>query len=295
MSLVQHLQERQAWVEEALDRYLPTVEEGPARLVEAMRYSVFAPAKRLRSILVLDAAEAVGGDPLAFLPTACAFECVHSYSLIHDDLPCLDNDDVRRGQPSCHRAFGEATALLAGDALLTLAFHLVALNATPNIPPGRIVQVVRELGEAAGWNGMVGGQMADLEWENRLPTKEVVEAIHLRKTTALIQAAVRCGALLAGASGEVLRALSEYGRCIGLAFQIVDDILDLTGDAALLGKPVGRDVALRKATYPAVCGLENSRGRAQALLSQALQALAGLGEKAEPLRDLAHFVVARQS
>lgn len=295
MNWAQHLQERQAWVEEALNHYLPRVEEGPARLIEAMRYSVLAPGKRLRPILVLDAAEAVGGDPRACLPTACAFECIHSYSLIHDDLPCLDDDDMRRGQPSCHRAFGEATALLAGDALLTLAFHLVALNAAAGVPPERVVQVVRELSQAAGWNGMVGGQVTDLEWEDRPPTKEAVETIHLRKTAALIQAAVRCGALLAGASGEVLAALSEYGRCIGLAFQIVDDILDLTGDEAVLGKPVGRDVALRKATYPAVHGLENSQAQAQALISQALAALAGLGEAVEPLRALARFIVARQS
>jgi geranylgeranyl diphosphate synthase type II len=294
MNLDLHLRERQAWVEKALNHYLPTVDEGPARLIEAMRYSVFAPGKRLRPILVLDAAEAVGGDATACLPTACALECIHTYSLIHDDLPCMDDDDLRRGRPSCHRAFDEATALLAGDALLTLAFRLVALNATLRVEPARVLPVVQELSEAAGWNGMVGGQMVDLEWEDRTPTAEVVEAIHLRKTTALIRAAVRCGALLAGASTEALAALSQYGQGIGLAFQIVDDLLDLTGDEAVLGKPVGRDVALRKATYPAVHGLEASQALAQDLITDAVAALANLGAAAEPLRALAQFIVSRR-
>lgn len=297
MNLPPYWQTRMEWVNEALDRYLPTMEEAPARLHEAMRYSVFAGGKRLRPLLVLETAQLLGLDPRQALPTASAVECIHTYSLIHDDLPCLDDDDYRRGRPSCHRAFGEATALLAGDALLTLAFRLVAQNAEEkDVTPERVVRVVRELGEAAGSPGMVGGQVLDLEWANRPATLDVVQDIHRRKTMALIRASVRCGAILAGAmEGWAFHALSNYGQAIGLAFQIMDDVLDVIGDEKLLGKAVGRDESQNKATFPAVYGLEESQQRAQELVEMAQADLKPFGPEADCLRHLAAFIVARES
>jgi len=294
MELAAHLKARAATVEAALDRLVPPADASPARLHAAMRYSLEAGGKRLRPALVMDACACVGGDPELVLPAACAFECIHTYSLIHDDLPCMDDDDLRRGRPSCHRQFDEATALLAGDALLTLAFALVAANAD-TVGAERALRASAALAEAAGAPGMVGGQMLDLLSEGGAPTGELVEQIHLRKTTALLQAAVVCGALLGGASPAQVAALAEYGRCLGLAFQIVDDILDIEGDEAALGKPVGSDLGHEKATWPAVFGIEASRRQAHALVEQALAALGGFGAAAEPLRALARFVEERRS
>ncbi len=295
MVVEQHLAARAELVEEALDRWLPAATEPPGILHEAMRYSLQAGGKRLRPALVLDACAAVGGDPLRALPTACAFECVHTYSLIHDDLPCMDDDDLRRGRPSCHKQFDEATALLAGDALLTLAFALVAANADePGVTASQVVRVAAELAAAAGAPGMVGGQVLDLAAEGTQPTEPVVEAIHRRKTMALLRGSLRCGAILGGADDPRVDALSRYGEGLGLAFQIVDDILDIVGDEAKLGKPVGSDVGLDKATYPAVLGLDASRRKAHDLIETALAALSGLGDAAEPLRALAVFVEQRQ-
>ncbi|MBI5832142.1 MAG: polyprenyl synthetase family protein [Armatimonadetes bacterium] len=294
MDLSAHLKARAQVIEAALDRYLPPASAEPARLHEAMRYSMEAGGKRLRPALVLDACVAVGGDEQAVLPTACALECIHTYSLIHDDLPCMDDDDLRRGRPSCHRQFDEATALLAGDALLTLAFFLTATNARqPGIGPDRAAQATAELAEAAGAPGMVGGQMLDLMSEGTKPTAELVETIHLKKTTALLTAAVVCGAILGGGSEAQIAAFRRYGRGMGLAFQIVDDILDLVGDEAALGKPVGSDLDHEKATWPALFGIEASRAVAQELVEDALAALAEFGPEAEPLRMLARFVVER--
>jgi geranylgeranyl diphosphate synthase type II len=288
--LTEYLREARRQVDEALGRYLPGVDDAPgalcpARLAEAMRYSVTAGGKRLRPLLCLMAAEACGGDRSAAMPAACALEVVHTYSLIHDDLPAMDDDDLRRGRPTCHKRFDEATAVLAGDGLLTLAFELIARHVRP---AEAAVGCVRALAEAAGPEGMVGGQMADLQAEGRTDgTPEALEAIHRRKTGALLRAALRMGAATAGASGAEAGALDAYGRSVGLAFQIVDDLLDVQGDEAKLGKRVGKDSGLGKWTYPALLGVEGSRLRAKQLADEAVAALAPLGGRGDRLRALA--------
>lgn len=289
-SLSAYLRDARRRVDEALDRWLPV--EGarrdagcPPRLAEAMRYSVQAGGKRLRPVLALMAAEACGADPAAALPPACALEMVHTYSLIHDDLPAMDDDDLRRGRPTCHKAFDEATAILAGDGLLTLAFEVIARYTAP---PAAALTCVRVLAEAAGAAGMVGGQMADLEAEGRDDaTLEALEAIHRRKTGALLHAALRMGAAVAGAPEPIIAALCGYGTAIGLAFQIVDDLLDVQGDEAKLGKRVGKDSDLGKWTYPGLLGLEGSRLKARRLAEEAVAALAPLGPAGGRLEALA--------
>lgn len=290
LPLSEHLRRARRRVDEALERYLPSVDASPgapcpARLAEAMRYSTLAGGKRLRPVLCLLAAEACGGDPEAALPAACALELVHTYSLIHDDLPAMDDDDLRRGRPTCHKAFDEATAVLAGDGLLTLAFELVARHVGP---AEAAAACVRELAAAAGPEGMVGGQMADLQAEGRTDgTVEALEAIHRRKTGALLRAPLRMGAIIAGAPPEWVEALDGYGRAVGLGFQVVDDLLDVTGDEAKLGKRVNKDSGLGKWTYPAFLGVEASRAKARQLADEAVAALAPLGGRAAVLRALA--------
>ncbi len=268
-------------VAEAIDRLLPPVEPGhdaPPRLAEAMRYSVQAGGKRLRPALCLMAAEACGADPVQAIAPAVAVELVHTYSLIHDDLPAMDDDDLRRGRPTCHKAFDEATAILAGDGLLTLAFELIARHTQP---PEAALACVQALAEGAGPAGMVGGQMADLEAEGRDdPTLEALEAIHRRKTGALLRASLRMGAHVALAPPHVVAALDAYGRDVGLAFQIIDDLLDVEGDEAKMGKRVQKDSSLGKWTYPALLGIEGSRRKAEALAEQAAAALAPLPDAA---------------
>ena len=283
-------------VDEALGRYLPEVDPAPGaacppRLAEAMRYSVLAGGKRLRPVLALMAAEACGADPDVALPAACALELIHTYSLVHDDLPSMDDDDLRRGRPTCHKAFDEATAVLAGDALLTLAFEVVAAHVRPAEAAARCVAA---LAEAAGPAGMVGGQMADLLAEGRTDgTAAALEAIHRRKTGALLRAALKLGALSAGADEATLRALDDYGQGVGLAFQIVDDLLDVQGDEAKLGKRVGKDSTLGKWTYPGFLGVEGSRERARQVADDAAAALAPLGDRAARLRALAMDLLER--
>lgn len=277
-------------VDEALADYLPSAEEAvpgpcPARLAAAMRYSVLGGGKRLRPTLCLLAAEACGIDPAAAMPAACALELVHTYSLIHDDLPAMDDDDLRRGRPTCHKAFDEATAVLAGDGLLTLAFELLARHIHP---PEAAIACVQALAEGAGPHGMVGGQMADLQAEGRNDaTLEALEAIHRRKTGALLRASLRLGGLVAGADAVRLRALDGYGHAVGLAFQIVDDLLDVEGDEAKLGKRVRKDSELGKWTYPGLLGVEGSRNRARQLAEEAVEALTPLGGRGDRLRALA--------
>jgi geranylgeranyl diphosphate synthase type II len=288
--LAEFLAEGRRRVEEALNRFLPEVDANPealcpARLAEAMRYSVMAGGKRLRPVLALLAADACGADPAEALPAACALELVHTYSLVHDDLPAMDDDDLRRGRPTCHKAFDEATAVLAGDGLLTLAFEVIVRHTRP---PEAAVACVRALAEAAGPAGMVGGQMADLEAEGRTDgTVEKLEAIHRRKTGALLRASLRMGAAVAGAPEPIVRALDTYGRAVGLAFQIVDDLLDVEGDEAKMGKRVQKDSDLGKWTYPGFLGVEGSRLRARQLAEEAIAALAPLGERGARLRALA--------
>jgi geranylgeranyl diphosphate synthase type II len=279
-------------VEAALDRVLPKETEPPETVHRAMRYSVFAGGKRLRPALVLLGCRACGGAREAAMPAACAIEMVHTYSLIHDDLPAMDDDDLRRGKPTCHKAFGEAMAILAGDALLTAAPGVIAAGMADAAVAGRLI---RDLAEAAGSRGMVGGQVADLEAENREIDAAGLAGIHERKTAALIAWSARAGAICAGADEETVGALGAYGRGIGLAFQIVDDVLDVQGDAATLGKAAGKDLARGKAVYPKFHGVEGSKRLAAERAATAVAALPALGGAGDLLRALADRVVERTS
>ncbi len=280
-------------VESALDRFLPDTQTRPQALHESIRYSVLAPGKRLRPILVIASAEAVGGTAAQVLPAACALECIHVFSLIHDDLPCMDNDDYRRGRLTNHKVYGDAMALLAGDALLALAFQLAAQN-MQGVSPQNVLNTLGMLAEATGAGGMVGGQVVDMESQGHEIDRETLRYIHAYKTGALLTASVAAGASLAGGSESQLESLTAYGRNIGLAFQIADDILDVTGDEAKLGKPVGSDEERDKATYPKLYGLEESRRRAQAEVDAALEQLQSFDAKAEPLRAIARYIVERE-
>ena len=290
-----YLKERAAAVDAALERFLPAETERPETLHKAMRYSVFAGGKRLRPVLVIAGAEAVGGNMAAVMPTACAVEMIHTYSLIHDDLPAMDNDDFRRGVPTNHKVFGEALAILAGDALLTLAFRLLADNVPATSSGPRLRDVLVEIADAAGSPGMVGGQVADIECEGKPADAEIVDYIHTHKTAALIRASIRAGAILSGATPAQLAALGVVGGALGLAFQIMDDILDVTATTEELGKTAGKDQAQQKATYPAVHGIEASRRRAQALVAEAHAVLAPFGPRALPLCALGTFMIDRKA
>ena len=287
-----YLEERRSRIEAALHLYLPPTEARPSTLHESLRYSVLSPGKRLRPTLTLASAEAVGGADEDVMPTACALECIHVFSLIHDDLPCMDNDDYRRGRLTNHKVYGDAMALLAGDALLALAFQLIADNVA-TVPAERVLPTLRLIAEASGTWGMVGGQVVDMESQGQEVTTETLQYIHAHKTGALLTASVLAGALLAGATAEQVEALRAYGGHIGLAFQIADDILDVTGDEAKIGKPVGSDEERDKATYPKLYGLDESRRRAHAEVEAALHALAAFDAKAEPLRAIARYIVER--
>ena len=293
--LAAYMAERARAVDEALGRFLPAESAPPETLHRAMRYSVFAGGKRLRPVLVIAGAEAVGGSTAAVMPTACAVEMIHTYSLIHDDLPAMDNDDFRRGMPTNHKVFGEALAILAGDALLTLAFRLLADNVPAASNGPRLRDVLVEIADAAGSPGMVGGQVADIECEGKPADAEIVDYIHTHKTAALIRASIRVGAILSGATPGQLDALGVVGGALGLAFQIMDDILDVTATTAELGKTAGKDQAQQKATYPAVHGIEASRHRAQALVAEAHAVLAPFGPRSQPLRELGTFMIERKA
>ena len=287
VDLAAYLKDRRTLVDEALERVLPAEDVLPATVHRAMRYSVLAGGKRLRPILVIAGAEAVGGAAREVLPAACALELIHTYSLIHDDLPAMDDDDSRRGRLTSHKVFGEAVAILAGDALLTLAFKLVAENAALVRDPRVLRDVVAELADAAGTFGMVGGQVVDIESEGKTITPATLEYIHLHKTAALIRAALRVGALLAGGAPPAVEAIGDAGRDLGLAFQIVDDILDVEGSLEELGKTAGSDARKQKATYPALHGVPASRREAQRLVARVKERLAALGPRATPLGSLA--------
>ena len=293
--LIRYLSSLKALVDEALDYYLPRPEGGAAPVIEAMRYSVFAGGKRLRPILLLTAAATKNEDLKVYLPAACALECIHTYSLIHDDLPAMDDDDLRRGRPTCHKRFGEALAILAGDALLTLAFELLSLKElVARVGPLAALETISLVAQAAGVAGMVGGQTADILAEGREIAPEELKFIHFHKTAALIQASVVAGGVLAGCNGRELGALRLYGEKIGLAFQIVDDILDITGDEALLGKPVGSDLRHGKPTYPQMFGLQAARDQAYKLVSEAEKALEPLGDRGDVLKAIARYIVERK-
>lgn len=276
-------------VEQALKRYAWPQSDAPKRLTDAMTYSLQAGGKRLRPMLVLAACEAVGGELESALPVAAAFEMIHTYSLIHDDLPAMDDDDLRRGRPTCHKAFDEATAILAGDAMATYAFQAILTHVSD---PAKAVSAGRELAVAAGLEGMVGGQMADLEGEGRTPSADELRYIHEHKTGALITAAVVCGGIMGGVDDATLQHLRQYGQAIGLAFQVIDDILDETATAEQLGKSPGKDSASDKMTYPRLYGLEGARNYAEQLISEACGHLQGL-KKADALQTIAEYFVAR--
>lgn len=296
MDLKNYLNQRLERVDAALDRFLPAADALPSTLHEAMRYSVFAGGKRIRPILMLAACEAVEGDVSLVLPAACAIEMIHTYSLIHDDLPAMDDDDFRRGRPTSHKVYGEALAILAGDALLTEAFVLLADPETnAALDPGVSRRVLHILGRNAGSAGMVGGQVVDMQSEGKSIDFPTLEYIHTHKTGALILASLQCGALIGGADDAAYAALTRYGEAAGLAFQIADDILDIVGDQEQLGKDVGSDQARGKATYPAMFGLDEARHRAVELRDLGIAALEPLGAAAEPLREIARYIVDRST
>ena len=292
VDLPEYLAVRQKEVDRALDRFLPSASAKPATIHKAMRYSLFAGGKRLRPILCLAAAEACGGLTSEALPLACAMECIHTYSLIHDDLPSMDNDDFRRGRPTCHKVFGDGIAVLAGDALLTIAFEIAAQAET--WPRYDMREIMREISVAAGSRKLIAGQVADLEGEGKAHTRAQLRYIHENKTAALLTTSVRLGAMSANATPTQLAAISDFGRALGLAFQVIDDILDVTQTSEKLGKSAGKDVTAQKATYPAVIGLEKSRVEAARLTKLAHESLKPLGKKAETLHALANHLLARE-
>ena len=294
-ALARYLEERRLQVDEALGRYLPETGDHPKEIHEAVRYSVFAGGKRLRPILVLAAAEAAGGQVEHALPAAAAIELIHTYSLIHDDLPAMDDDDFRRGRPTCHKVYGEALAILAGDALLTQAFIL--LSGDPSSIRADAVarlRVINEIAQAAGSRGMVGGQVVDILQEDREVDLATLLYLHTHKTGSLIRACLRVGGIISSAGSEQMEALTRYGDRIGLAFQIVDDILDLEGSLEALGKRAGSDLRKKKATFPGLLGLEESRQRARSLVREAKHALSVFGDRGAALGAIADYVVARR-
>jgi geranylgeranyl diphosphate synthase, type II len=295
MDLKHYLLERKALIDQELAQTLPSGNGSGSRVVEAMRYSLLGGGKRLRPILCLAAAEAVSGEARPVLPVACALEMIHTYSLIHDDLPAMDDDDLRRGRPTCHKQFDEATAILAGDGLLTEAFWVLA-EAAVRRPAQALAyaEVIWVIAGASGYQGMVGGQMADLLAEGQTSTLDQVEAIHRLKTGALLTASVRAGAVLGGGSPEQVEALTRYGEKFGLIFQITDDLLDVEGESGEMGKPTGMDAVRQKATYPGVLGVAGAKDQAHRLVQAALLDLQAFAAAAEPLRQLAQYLLIRR-
>jgi geranylgeranyl diphosphate synthase, type II len=294
VNIDEYIAYQQKRVEAKLGEWVPAESADPPIIHRAMRYSLFAGGKRVRPLLAIAAAEAVADAPLGIESAACPLELIHTYSLIHDDLPALDNDDVRRGRPTCHKVFGDAMAILAGDALLTLAFEVLAK--LDDVSAERRIRLVAELATASGTvGGMIGGQVNDLEGEGKFPTANLLESIHRAKTGALLRASVRMGGIYAGATGRQLAALSSYGEHIGLAFQIVDDVLDVAQSSEALGKTAGKDAKQKKITFPAVYGLDRSREMAEEERQAAHLALAGFDERGERLKQLADRIVHRNT
>ena len=292
MNLEPYLKSRQKRIDRALERYLPKEKTRPPTIHKAMRYSLFAGGKRLRPILCLAAAETCGGKIDNALPLACALECIHTYSLVHDDLPSMDNDDFRRGRPTCHKVFGDGIAVLAGDALLTIAFEIV--SRVKFSPRYNLSILLREIAIAAGSRKLIAGQVADLEAEGRNIDMMGLRYIHENKTAAILTTSVRLGAMSAGANPKDLDAITKFGRALGIAFQIIDDTLDVTQTSEKLGKSAGKDAAAKKATYPAVIGLKKSRLEAKRLTRRAHNALSIFDGKAEALHALANYLLERE-
>jgi geranylgeranyl diphosphate synthase type II len=324
MDIETYLRENRELIDSYLESYFSTPAE-PSLLHDAMRYSLFAGGKRIRPILALSAYKAYGRNPKNIIPYASALELIHTYSLIHDDLPCMDNDDLRRGKPTSHKVFGEAIAILAGDALLTEAFLMLTNNpllpplnsslhksvrlateggdrefkrgkegSHDEIKPSSLLKVIREVALSSGFHGMVGGQAMDILSENSKPEKDTLSFIHTHKTAALIRASVRMGGILADSDENTLKALTIYGERIGLTFQIIDDILNIEGNAEELGKASGSDAKMKKITYPALYGVEKSRKEAEELVSEAIDALATFSSVADPLRVIARYLIQRK-
>jgi len=291
MHLETYLSQKKKTVDARLDQLLPKRNRYPQKIHEAMRYSLFIGGKRIRPVLTIASCEAVGGRGGAALDIACAFELIHTYSLIHDDLPCMDNDDFRRGKPTSHKVFGQAVAVLAGDALLTHAFGICA--EAKNIPEKTKNKLIALIARASGSEGLIGGQVVDLDSEEKDVPPKTLEYIHTHKTACLIRAAIEAGALIGGAAAREFRALSAYGTLVGLTFQIADDILDIVSTREKLGKGIGKDIAQGKATYPSIDGMEKSRLILRRKTEEALHALSVFGKKAEPLREIARFIAQR--
>ncbi len=292
MELKRYLAAKAAEVDAAMDAFLPKAKARPATIHAAMRYCVFAGGKRLRPVLCLAAAEACGGEVSAALAPACALELMHTYSLVHDDLPAMDDDDLRRGRPTCHKVYGEAMAVLCGDALLTEAF--IVLAKTPATKRYGVREYIAELAETGGSRKLIGGQVMDLESEGKKLTKAELVRIHEAKTAALLTSSLRLGAMTANATSAKLDALTSFGHDLGLAFQVIDDILDVTQSTEVLGKTAGKDQAVEKATYPAVLGLTTSRKEAAKLTDAALAALKPLGRNAARLEEIAAYLLKRE-
>jgi len=292
MELKQYLAEAVRDVDAAMDGFLPKVDERPETIHEAMRYCVFAGGKRLRPSLCIGAAEACGGSRKNALPAACAVELMHTYSLVHDDLPCMDDDDLRRGRATCHKVYGEGMAVLCGDALLTEAFAVLAKSGGSE--RYQVGEMISELAAVGGSRKLIGGQVLDLEGEGKSLSIEELVRIHEAKTAALLVASLRLGAMSANANPMELEALTEYGYTLGLAFQVIDDILDVTQTTESLGKTAGKDEAVNKATYPSVIGLDESRDEAKKLTNQALEALEPFGERCLKLREIAEWMLIRE-
>ncbi len=296
MDFKSYLKNRCLLVDKALDKLMPPSEEYPSVINQAMRYSVFAGGKRIRPLLVIMTAETLGYKAERVMPTACALELIHTYSLIHDDLPCMDDDDFRRGQPTNHKVFGENMAVLGGDGLLTLAFELIAGNGgVKGVRQKNVLKSLQLIAEGAGTHGMVGGQVVDIISENKKISEPVLQYIHTHKTGALIRASILSGALLCDASKKEYLALKSYGEHIGLVFQIVDDILNVIGDEKKLGKAVGTDAVRKKVTYPALYGLEQSRAEVKLLCEKAKLALKVFGKKAPALNALVDYLEKREA
>lgn len=294
MDIKAYLTKKKELVDKALEKLVPPAKLFPTSVHEAMRYSLFAGGKRVRPVLAIAAAEALGARTADLLPVAGSLELIHTYSLIHDDLPAMDNDDLRRGRPTCHKVYGEAVAILAGDGLLNMAFEVLSdPRRLKAVPAGRLVAIIKEISTASGVFGMVGGQVVDMESEGKDVDFPTLEYIHTHKTGALIRASVRTGALYAKAGKRQFIALSRYGELVGLAFQTTDDILDITGTQETIGKDVGSDIKKGKKTFPSFYGLEESRTRAHEVADKAVQSLREFDRKADPLRELAKYIVNR--
>ena len=294
MDITSYLSRKKDSVDKTLEKLVPPAKTFPSSVHEAMRYSLFAGGKRVRPILAIAAAEALGVKTAGLLPLAGALELIHTYSLIHDDLPAMDNDDFRRGRPTCHKVYGEAIAILAGDGLLNMAFEVLSdPRQLKSVPAKRLISIIKEISTASGVFGMVGGQVVDMESEGKDIDFPTLEHIHTHKTGALIRASVRVGALYAKAGKRDFTALTHYGEMVGLAFQIADDILDITGKQEEIGKDVGSDIKKGKRTFPSFYGLEESRRRAAEVVDKAITALKDFDRKADPLRELAKYIINR--